>query len=162
MSVDRPTSARDAAMRILLEEVEPLIKRAEDVALILERTKEELSADLKTLGRRVEQFDGALSDAQTNVNKLGNVIAKAETLASSTLAQNRQGVPGAKAKGPIGAGQVLMICLAASLASAALVGGGLFWLGHDLVEQARIGKALQRAWPTMDEDTRKRVEQVIR
>jgi len=50
-----PASAQHAALRLLLEDVDPLLQRAEAAAQTLTKVHEELDADLLTLGKLVQQ-----------------------------------------------------------------------------------------------------------
>ena len=50
-----PASAQHAALRLFLEDVDPLLQRAEAAAQTLTKVHEELDADLLTLGKLVQQ-----------------------------------------------------------------------------------------------------------
>ena len=50
-----PASAQHAALRLLLEDVDPLLQRAEEATQTLTKVREELNADLTTLGELVQR-----------------------------------------------------------------------------------------------------------
>src|ERR1700712_500190 len=50
-----PASAQHAALRLLLEDVDPLLQRAEEATKTLTKVREELNADLTILGELVQR-----------------------------------------------------------------------------------------------------------
>ena len=87
-----PASAQHAALRILLEDVDPLLQRAEEAAQTLAKVREELDADLDTLGRLVQQSLDAQPGILEAGRKLSASAARIETaMQGSALPHHRSG-----------------------------------------------------------------------
>jgi len=156
-----PTSAREAALKILLEDVDPLLQRAEDCAGVLTTVQAELHTDLGNLGKLVQEYGDGQEAITAAVNRLAETVKAAEAVTLS-LPKGRQPDGRAASARSSSWGSVFAAALLAAVIAAGVVGGLLYLIGHDLVEQARVGRALQQAWPTLDEATRKHVQQVLR
>ncbi|NDZ17152.1 hypothetical protein C7T35_27860 [Variovorax sp. WS11] len=152
-----PTSAQHAALRVLLEDVEPLLKQADEVAATLKAVREELNADLETLGALVQRTVDAQPALLEAGRKLNGSAARIEASMGSAGA-----VPPAKPGRPGAWLAVLAASVGSALLSAALVTAVLCFVGRDLLEQARIGRALQSAWSSLDAGTRIKVHEVMR
>lgn len=151
-----PTSAQHAALRILLEDVEPLLKQAEDVTTTLKAVREELNADLETLGSLVQRTVDAQPALLEATRKLNGSAARIEA------SMDRDGPASAtKPAQPQRWPALLATSVGSALLSAALVSALLCFIGRDLLEQARIGRALQSAWSSLDAGTRTKVHDVI-
>lgn len=139
------TSAQQAALNILLEEVEPLLQRAEETSRLLTTVRDELHSDLERLGRLVQQTVDAQPPLLETGRRLAASAARMEALARPTLPAPGLDAPRRVAWRPC----------ALSAALAAAVTAVLFWSGSQAwQEQARLGRALQSAWPTLDAATR--------
>lgn len=154
----KPTSAQDAALRILLEDVEPLLQQAQAVTATLKTVREELHADLEQLGallQRAVDAQAALLEAGRRLDSAaGRIEAAVPPLPASAPATSRNAAP-TNSLATLGA------CLVSALASAALVAAGLWFAGRDVLEQARIGRALQLAWSSLDAGTRAKVHDLM-
>ena len=149
-----PASAQHAALRILLEDVDPLLQRAEEAAQTLAKARDELNSDLTTLGQLVRQS----LDAQPLLLETGR---KLSTSASRIEAAMHGNPPLAKAQPPPMRVPLWLACVLSAALSAALV-AGMLWLGaRDVLEQARVGRALLAAWPALDAATRAKVHELI-
>lgn len=149
-----PTSAQHAALRILLEDVDPLLRRAEEAAQTLTKVREELNADLTTLGSLVQQS----LDAQPLLLETGRKLSAS----ASRIEAAMQGGPlPAKADAARTGAPLWVACaLSAALSSALVI--GMIWFGaRDVLEQARVGRALMSAWPSLDAATRGKVHELI-
>ncbi|MDB5731774.1 MAG: hypothetical protein JWQ03_1669 [Variovorax sp.] len=151
-----PTSAQQAALRILLEDVEPLLKQADEVTTTLKAVREKLNADLDTLRSLVQRaVDGqpALLEAGRKLNgcaaRIEASIAGAGAMAAAKPAKSRHWPA------------LLATSVGSALLSAALVTALLCFVGRDLLEQARIGRALQSAWASLDAGTRTKVYELM-
>jgi hypothetical protein len=156
MNPMNPTTAQHAALRILLEDVEPLLKQAEDVTTTLKTVREELHADLQTLGGLVQRSVDAQPALLETGRKLTNTAARIET--SVNIAE-AGAIPAAKRESSWPT--ILVASAGSALLSAALMTTILYGTGRDVLEQARIGRALQLAWSSLDAGTRSRVQEVI-
>lgn len=152
------TSARNAAMRILLEDFEPLLARTEEAVKMLQEVRGELNADLAALGvlvQRTTDTQPIMMDAMKRLNGTANRIEAAMAAPAAAGASVRMATGGPKA------GAIFAACLGSAVLSALLVGGGFYLVGKDTIEQARIGRALQSAWPSLDAGTREKVQGVL-
>lgn len=148
------TSARGAAMKILLEDFEPLLARMEGLSGTLEEVRGEINADLTMLGILVQRTVDVQPGILDTAKKLNGAAARIEEALNKAPA--RAAVPKGGA-----AANVWVACLASAVLAALLVGGGFYVMGRDVLEQARIGKALQGAWSTMDPQTREKIQGAI-
>jgi hypothetical protein len=149
-----PATAQHAALRLMLEDVDPLLQRAEEATQTLTKVREELNADLATLGSLVQQS----LDAQPLLLETGRKLSAS---ASRIEAAMHDAPLPAKAGAAHTRVPLWVACILSAALSAALVTGTI-WLGtRDVLEQARIGRALMSAWPSLDAATRTKVHEVI-
>ncbi|MEJ8852160.1 hypothetical protein [Variovorax rhizosphaerae] len=149
-----PASAQHAALRILLEDVDPLLQRAEEAAQTLTKVREELDADLMTLGELVQKSIDAQPAMLEAVRKLSASAARIEAALQFQVVSN----PGRAERWP---GAIWIACATSAVLSATIV-SGIAWIGsREFVEQARIGRALQSAWTSMDPATRSKVKELL-
>jgi ABC-type transporter Mla subunit MlaD len=151
-----PTSAQHAALRILLEDVEPLLKQADEITTTLKAVREELNADLEALGALVQRT----VDAQPALLEAGRKLNGSAARIEASMGGNGA-VSAAKPRKPNSWPTLLVTSIGSALLSAALVTAILCFIGRDLLEQARIGRALQLAWSSLDAGTRTKVHEVI-
>ena len=129
---------------------------AEEATQLLTKVREELNADLATLGSLVQ----ASLDAQPALLEAGRKL-------NGSAARIEASMGGAGAVSPAKPGRpsswpaVLAASVGSALLSAALVAAVLCFIGRDLLEQARIGRALQSAWSSLDAGTRIKVHEVM-
>ena len=154
-------SAQHAALRILLEDVDPLVQRAEEAAQTLAKVREELDADLAVLGRLVQQSIDAQPVILEAGRKLSASAARIETamqgnaLPSHAREVASRGIAGRWPASLWGA------CAISAAMTAALI-SGVVWFGmRDVLEQARVGRALTSAWPTLDAATRTKLHESL-
>jgi len=151
-----PTSAQHAALRILLEDVEPLLKQAEEVTTTLKAVREELNADLETLGSLIQRIVDAQPALLEATRKLNGSAARIEA-SMEGVGTPSEAKPTQSRNWPT----LLVTSMGSALLSAALVSALLCFVGRDLLEQARIGRALQSAWSSLDAGTRTKVHDVM-
>ncbi len=153
-------SAQHAALRILLEDVDPLIQRAEEAAQTLTKVREELDADLETLGRLVQRSVDAQPVILEAGRKLSGSAARIETAMQGMVLQpsSRAAVAGVSRASPW---SLWSACAVSAALSAALVMGTIWFGTRDLHEQARVGRALLSAWPSLDTATRTKVRELL-
>ena len=149
-----PASAQHAALRILLEDVDPLLQRAEEAAQTLTKVREELNADLTTLGSLVRQSLEAQPLLLETGRKLGASASRIEA------AMHGGPLPAKADAARIGVPLWVACTLSAALSTALIT--GTIWFGtRDVLEQARVGRALMSAWPSLDATTRIKVHELI-
>lgn len=144
------TSAQQAALHVLLEEVEPLLQRAEETSRLLATVQGELHGDLERLGRLVQQTVDAQPPLLETGRRLAASAARMEASARPTLPVPEAGGPRRGAWRPC----ALSAALAAAVTAALLWAGSQAWQ-----EQARLGRALQSAWPALDSATRAKLSE---
>lgn len=146
------TSAQQAALHVLLEDVEPLLQRAEETARLLTTVREELHGDLERLGRLVQQTVDAQPSLLETGRRLGASAARIEALSRPTS-------PAAPAPAALRRGVSWRLCaLSATLAAAATA--VLLWaVSQQWQEHAQLGRALQSAWPALDAPTRMKLSE---
>ncbi|MEZ2299403.1 hypothetical protein [Variovorax sp. RCC_210] len=158
-------TAQQAALRILLEDVEPLLQRAEAAAAMVQAARESLEGDLATLAALVQRSVDAPTALLEASRRLDRAAARIEAAAADTLPSHAPGSPAgasAAARSPghrrrtaIGAA---LMCLAGAVCGAAAAVA----LAREDASQARLGRALQRGWSSLDAATRTKVEAVLR
>ena len=152
-----PASAQHAALRILLEDVEPLLLQAQEMSATLGSVREELNKDLERLGTLVQRS----VDAQPALLETGRRLASAAARIEAALAP-QQPVPAASGSSATTSARTrLRTSLASALVSATLVAAVVWFGGREVREQARLGRALQLAWPSLDAGTRAKVQNLI-
>ncbi|MGJ7558364.1 hypothetical protein ACSFBI_30605 [Variovorax sp. RB3P1] len=154
-------TAQQAALRILLEDVEPLLQRAEAAATLVQAARAGLEGDLATLAALVQRSVDAPTALLEASRRLDSAAARIE---SAVNAAPPRGTPlrAPAASSPerrwhTGAGAVLL-CLTSALCGAAAAVA----LAREDAAQAQLGRALQRGWPSLDAATRTKVEAVLR
>lgn len=158
-------TAQQAALRILLEDVEPLLQRAEAAAALVQTAREGLESDLATLATLVQRSVDAPTALLEASRRLDGVAARIEA-ASAGAAPQRPCAPAraagasARAASPWwrNAAGAMLLGLASVLCGAAAT----MALMREDAAQAHLGRALQRAWPSLDAATRTKVEAVLR
>jgi hypothetical protein len=152
-----PTNARQAALELLLEDVEPLVKRTEDVAALLTTLHGQLQADSAALGALIRQEMEARPALLEAARRLGGSAGRIEA-AAAAMPVGR--APQGRASGPAGRWRPALTAAAAvAVVSAALL---VWWAGARSAEHADLGHALEQAWPALDAGTRAKVEQAMR
>ena len=122
----------------------------------MKAVRAELNADLETLGALVQRTVDAQPALLEAGRKLNGSAARIEASMGGAGA-----VPPAKPGRPGAWPAVLAASVGSALLSAALVAAVLCFIGRDLLEQARIGRALQSAWSSLDAGTRIKVHEVM-
>ena len=151
-----PTSAQHAALRMLIDDIDPLLRQTAAIVDTLKTVQTELHADLETLDTLVRRSVDAQPALLETGRRLSHSAARIEaTLQTAAIAADQ----GRRIKNA--ATQHGLACVVAALFS---IGGltGAAWIGtRELREQARIGRALQTVWPSIDSATRTRVHQEL-
>lgn len=148
-----PASAQHAALRLLLEDVDPLLQRAEEATQTLSKVRAELNADLTTLGSLVQQSLDAQPSLLEAGRKLNTSAARIEAaMHGDRLPVNKVRVAGARLS--------LWAACTISGTLSALVVSATIWIGtRSLAEEARVGRALMSVWPSVDAATRNKIHE---
>ena len=153
-----PGSAQQAALRILLEDIEPLVQRTEEVAATLKAVERDLHSELQTLNAVVRQgceMQPLLLEAGRTLTGAAGRIERGARL--QTSASGAVGMPRPAA----GRAWMFASILASALLSSTMLALAGWTLGADVLEFARAGQALKQVWPTLDADTRAKVQQAL-
>ncbi len=145
-----PSSAQQAALRLLLEDVDPLLQRAEEATQTLTKVREELHADLMILGQLVQQSLDAQPLLLEAGRKLGASAARIEAAAhddASPAMASGSSLP------------VWRLCAITAGLSALIVVSAIWASARDVLEQARVGRALMAVWPSVDAVTRGKIHE---
>lgn len=155
-------TARDAALKIILEDVEPLIERAEEVSLLMARVESDIKDDLTKLGQLVQRTVDAQSTSVSTARTLTEAVRNAQQVADAARHHQAGESPQSRPGSGSGAVQLGIACLASALVASVLVIGGVYLVGgRDVIEQARLGKALAEAWPSLDQQTKDRLNSAM-
>ncbi|RYX88816.1 MAG: hypothetical protein EOO28_34960 [Comamonadaceae bacterium] len=151
-----PVNAQQAALRLLLEDVDPLLVRAEEATQTLQRVREQLDCDLQTLTGVVQQSLAAQPAILEAGRRLSASAARIEAALSSgsTPALQAAALPFRWRA----AGAVVL----SSLLSAALTFALVHAATRDHAEQARLGRALQSVWSALDATAQRKLHAALR
>lgn len=148
-----PASAQHAALRILLEDVDPLLQRAEEAAQTLTQVREELNTDLTTLGTLVQQSVELQPLLLEAGRKLSTSAARIEA------AMNGNGLSQTKARAATTSLRLWASCAISATLSGLLVSAAI-WIGaRGMMEEARVGRALMSVWQSIDATTRIKIHE---
>lgn len=146
MTEKAPTTAKEAALKIVMGEVASLLTEAEDITKTLDAVHKELHTDLFNLGRLVERAETMNKESKEDIKSLAKYIdtkfTTNSTQAKPTIApQNAQKT------------NYWLPTIASALIASCIVGAGLYFASGELVHKANIGESLQKAWPKLDKAT---------
>lgn len=154
------TTAQQAALRILLEDVEPLIQRAEATGATVQTAHEGLRVDLATLATLVQRSVEAPAALLEAARRLDSAAARIEAAAAALPAAQADGRKAAG--GAARRGHLAGAALALFLAGAACGAGAVVTVARAERDDARLGRALQQAWTALDATTRAKVEAALK
>ncbi|WP_371436635.1 hypothetical protein [Polaromonas sp.] len=147
-----PASAQQAALRLLLEDVDPLLQRAEEATQTLTKVREELRTDLQILGSMVQQSLDTQPLLLEAARKLSSSAARIEAAVHSNMQLRTKAHPS-------GDRPRLWVTLAVTTVSSAVVASATIWMGtRNLAHEASLGRALMSVWPSLDAVTRNKVK----
>lgn len=151
-----PTSVQHAALRVLLDEIDPMLQQSAAIVGKLQAVQAELHADLEALGPLVQRAVDAQPALLETGRRLGASAARIEATLQTAGPGTGRVAPAREAVGRRWPARALT-----ALLTAVLLAGGAWTGTHDLREQARIGRALQAAWPALDAAARARLQEVL-
>lgn len=153
-------TAQQAALRILLEDIEPLIQRAEATGATVQTAHEGLRVDLATLATLVQrsvEAPTALLEAARRLDSAAARIEAATACAPAAQADGQKAAGGATRRGRRAAAALALYLAGAACGAAAAVTAA-----RGDRDDARLGRALQQAWSALDTTTRAKVEAALR
>ncbi len=153
---DRPSSVKEQAARMILGEIAPLVDKLDEVATMTSESHEHLADDVRQLAAIVTTLQKSLEAA---AEQFGYLTGQARTV-QTTIARF-ESAPQPKqsaAQSPL----MLSVLMAGSaLVAAVLVAGGVLFFERGTAEQARVGRAVSRAYQHLDEGTRQKLDAAI-
>jgi chromosome segregation ATPase len=150
------TRAREAAVQMLLEDVEPLVQRTEAIAETLKILQAQLHEEADALAEMLRQG----REAHHVQRELGQALTSAAGRIDLALRTAQRSARSATTRLPRSGWAIASPVLSALLATA-LTGLAGWSVGVDTIEQVQLGRAVQRAWPSLDLETRQRVQRAI-
>lgn len=152
-----PTSKNEAALRIIMGELAPLIQNSERIVEMFNQVHEEMNADLTKLGELVARNEKTTLEAKAvfdNVASKGDIQSMAKYIESKigqTAPKNAQEATKAIKV------SFWVPCLWSALIAASSASAVVYFTTHDLTANAKIGKQLQDAWPKLDKATQEKL-----
>lgn len=162
-----PTNKNDAALRIIMGELAPLIQRAEEIVetnrqLIEanEAAHEDLNGDLMRLGETVQQMhlvSEGLKDGHTDYIKDIKTLAKyiEGKFKEINVSKSTQIAPKANKA------SFWLPLLVSSLLMASVTIGAVYYMTLDSRNDALLGQRLKEAWPKLDKDTQDKLNKTF-
>lgn len=152
---DSAHTVKEAAVRLLLGEMGPLLDRVDAVSKVMQDGHTLFEGDMHALGAMMSRLEAVLQNAAE----------------SATLLQQQQQVVRARPAGqgsPAGRQTTtqqhfmpLTYLLACCIASSALVLGGMLLFNQATLEHARVGRAVAKSLPYLDPVTRQKLDAAL-
>jgi len=157
MSADakQPSTLKDAAARLILGEIVPLLEKADQITSSQRDVHECLEKDLQRIGAVVTTFEHIATDA---TQQFAHLIDQARTV--QTVIARFESAPKA-AETKIGYKQIIAIALISSVLAAAMTAGAVVVLSRDQAQHARVGRAVNKALPLLDDATRQKLQAAV-
>lgn len=149
---DAPQTSREAAVRLILGEMVPLLDRFDAASKMMNEGHGLFEADMRGLGAFMGRVEAVLQEAAETAAELRQLYARSIAGPGPGMRSHRAPVTSVPLK----------YLIACTLASSALVLGGMVAFNKLTVEQAYIGRAITKALPYLDEETKQKLEIAIR
>lgn len=153
---ERPTSVKEQAARMILGEIAPLVEKLDEVATTIRESHDHLADDVRQLAAIVTTVENALSKSSQEFQYLTGQARQVQ----ATVARF-ESAP-APARGGPSAAAIAGMMLGSAMLAALLAAGAVLAYDRHTAEQARIGKAVMRAYPQLDDSTRQKLDAAIR
>ncbi len=147
-----PQTSKEAAVRIILGEMGPLLDRTDAVAKIITDGHDLVAKDLAGMGELMARVEAVLQEAAENATTL---LQEQKALRSKASGPVSKAIPGAAAPFPF------WPMAACCLLSATLALAGMMMFDRATVEQARIGRAVTKSLHLLDAPTRAKLQAAI-
>lgn len=146
-----PSTAKEAALRLLIGDVETLLDRLESAKADLAEAHQLINADIQGFGNKVYQWESSIDNVMQHATYLIDQCKKVQPPPAPVTVQ-------AKTPSLV---KSLLPMLACSVLGATIALGGMIAFNYGTLEQARIGRAVNRALPYLDPDARKQLEAAV-
>ena len=147
-----PTTGKEAAVRIILGEMGPLLDRTDAVARIIKDGHDLVAKDLAGMGELMTRVEAVLQEAAENATML---MQEQKALSSKGAGPVSRVIPGVAAPFP------LWPMAGCCLLSATLALAGMMIFDRATIEQARIGRAVTKSLHLLDAPTRAKLNAAI-
>ncbi len=152
--IDAPHTSKEAALRLILGEMGPLLDRADAAAIIMKDGHALMEKDMTALGALMSRVEAVLQESSENATML---LQEQKALRAKPFGLGALQKPAPARTPPFPLTSMLACCVA----SAALALGGLTLFNGATIEQARVGRAVTRSLPYLDPATRNKLEAAI-
>jgi predicted metal-dependent enzyme (double-stranded beta helix superfamily) len=151
----QPSNLKEAAARLILGEIVPLVEKVDASAASLAEIHKFLQEDLQRMGALVTTFDHAATDATEQFRYLIDQARLVQTAIARFDAAPKEREP------KIGLKHIALVAVISSLLATGLAVSAVFLLNSSQSENARIGKAVTKALPLLDADTRQKLQNAV-
>lgn len=153
---ERPSSVKEQAARMILGEIAPLVDKVDAVANMTAETHKFLEDDLVKLAAIVTVLQKTVEGA---AEQFGYLTSQASSV-KATIARF-ESTPSAKPTASHSTAKLALITGGAAFLAAVLAAGSVLIFERSTAEQARIGRAVSRAYQQLDENTRQKLDAAI-
>lgn len=153
---DSAHTVKEAAVRLLLGEMGPLLDRVDAVAKVMQDGHALFEGDMHALGAMMGRLEAVLQDAAENAT----VLQQQQQQQARARPAGHAG-PAARPATARQPSLPLIHLLACCMASSALALGGMLWFDRAMIEHARVGRAVARSLPYLDPATRKKLDAAL-
>ncbi|HYD61943.1 MAG TPA: hypothetical protein VEC35_16375 [Noviherbaspirillum sp.] len=156
-----PSTAKEAAIRVILGELGPMLEKADAAATMLREAHELIEKDLGALGGLVRTLEKAMVEVTDQITYLSEDV-KAERAKYASIATTGTS-PKSSAKGAAEPGLKLLavVAVVSGIVAAAVTAGALMFLNQQnqqTLEQAKLGRAVANAVPHLDPGTKQKLQ----
>lgn len=147
---DSPHTSKEAAVRLILGEMGPLLDRFDAASKVMKDGHALFENDMRGLGALMGRLEAVLQEAAESAVEL-------QRYARSAAPTN----PGKRLKEVSSASVPIKYLVICCLASSALVMGGMLVFNMATIEQAGVGRAVMKSLPYLDQATKQKLEAAI-
>lgn len=154
---ERPSSVKEQAARMILGEIAPLVEKLDQVATMTSEAHEHMADDLRQLAAIVTSLQKTVEGA---AEQFGYLTAQARSV-QATVARF-ESAPAPKPTATQSPVKLALLMAGAAFFAAVLAAGGVLVFERSTAEQARIGRAVSKAYQQLDDNTRQKLDAAIR
>lgn len=154
---EQPLSLKEQAARMILGEIAPLLDQAEQIAALAKDSHDHLSADVTQLAALVTTFEKSVKGATEQFTYL-----TAQARSVQTTIARFESAPAKKSEKNLSPLLLGSLMIGSAVVASIITAGAVLVFERSTAEEARIGRAVSRAYPHLDVETRKKVDAAIR
>lgn len=147
------TTKQEAALHIIMGELAPLIKEAQELTETFKQVHEEINDDLMRLGAIAQNLQQGHTAYHDDVKQLAKYVDGKMSLIN-TLKQT----PAASEPIKI---NFWVPALVSAILSASIAAGAVYYLTSSVRENAQLGLQLKNAWPALDKQTKDKLNKAF-